>query len=117
MKLYHLDEMQRGWFVGSFNPAAYNTNDVDVGFKEYAKGDYEPPHHHKIATEITLVTSGSALFNFVNKKEIHLLKKGDIIVIEPGEVVAFSAIEDCSTVVVKIPGILDDKYINLGTEE
>ncbi|RMS08032.1 hypothetical protein ALP73_04932 [Pseudomonas coronafaciens pv. garcae] len=36
---------------------------------------------------------------------------GDIIVLEPGDVTAFEALSDTTTVVVKVPGALDDKYV------
>lgn len=49
MKNYKLDKMIRGWFVGNFDPSVFKTNDVEVGVKEYKKGDTEEKHHHKIA--------------------------------------------------------------------
>jgi len=36
---------------------------------------------------------------------------GQIIVIEPGDVTDFKAITDATTAVVKIPGALNDKYM------
>jgi hypothetical protein len=39
------------------------------------------------------------------------LGPGDIVVVEPGEVVDFVAITDAVNVVVKVPGALGDKYI------
>ncbi|KPZ23952.1 hypothetical protein ALO38_200196 [Pseudomonas coronafaciens pv. zizaniae] len=36
---------------------------------------------------------------------------GDIIVLEPGDITAFEALTDATTVVVKLPGALDDKYV------
>ena len=36
---------------------------------------------------------------------------GDIIVLEPGEVTSFEAMTDATTVVVKVPGALNDKYV------
>lgn len=105
MKHYMLDEMVRGWFVGNFSPNAYQTSDVEVAVKQYKKGDQEAAHYHKIATEITLIVSG----------RVKLLGcewgAGDIIVIEPGECTAFCALLDTVTVVVKIPGANDDKYL------
>jgi len=37
---------------------------------------------------------------------------GDIIVIKPGTSTAFEALEDTVTVVVKLPGANNDKYID-----
>ena len=59
----------------------------------------------KIATEITLVLEGQV------KMFDQVWNEGDIISIEPNEATAFEALEDTITVVVKIPGALDDKYL------
>ena len=36
---------------------------------------------------------------------------GDIVVMEPGDVTDFQALEDAMNVVVKIPGANNDKYV------
>ena len=111
MKLYKIEDMRGGWYCGDFSPSCLKTKDVEVAFKTYDKGDRDIAHYHNVATEVTLITKGAALFNFIRLKEIHLLRKGDIVLIEPGEVVGFSAIEDTETVCVKLPSVLGDKYI------
>lgn len=104
MKHVKLDTMLKGWFVGQFSPAAFKTDSCEVAVKRYKKGDSEVAHFHKIATEITLVLSGSV--KMFNKQ----WTEGDIIVIEPNEATSFEALTDVITVVVKIPGVMDDKY-------
>jgi quercetin dioxygenase-like cupin family protein len=106
MKKNNLNNMVKGWFVGNFEPSLLKTNDVEVGIKEYKKGDYEVSHHHKIATEITVIISGKVKMNH------QIYNKGDIIVIEPNESTDFLALEDVITSVVKIPGANNDKYID-----
>lgn len=97
--------MTKGWFVGNFIPSLYITNDVEVGIKSYKAGSYEKSHFHKIATEITVIVSG----------EVEMLgqhySQGDMIVIEPEEVTDFLALTDVTTVVVKLPGANNDKYL------
>ncbi|TKX28192.1 hypothetical protein CQA38_08600 [Campylobacter sp. MIT 12-5580] len=105
MKNYKLDEMIRGWFVGNFEPSIFKTNDVEVGVKEYKKGDAEEKHHHKIAIEITVIISGKVKMNDME------YSKGDIVVIYPGEATDFEALEDTISVVVKLPGANNDKYL------
>ena len=100
-----LDEMVRGWFVGSFSPTAYQTQVCEVAVKYYKAGDKEPSHYHKVATEITLVLSGRV--RMVDQK----WGPGDIIVLEPGEATSFEALTDAVNVVVKIPGALNDKFL------
>jgi hypothetical protein len=105
MQCAKLNEMVRGWFVGAFSPAAYSTSDVEVGFKSYVKGAKEARHFHKIATEITLICKGLVRMNGQEFRD------GDIIVLMPMESCDFEVIEDTDTVVVKIPGAQDDKYL------
>lgn len=104
MKISNLSEMIRGWFVGGFTPSAHKTNNFEVAIKEYKAGDHEDSHYHKIATEVTVIVSGEVKMNNTT------YKKGDIIVIHPGESTDFIAITDVVTVVVKEPFISGDKY-------
>jgi hypothetical protein len=106
METRKLSEMINGWFVGAFEPTALSTKTCEVALKYYKKGDNELKHYHMIATEITLIVSGEVImFDKVWKEK-------DIIKIFPGESTAFEAITDAITVVVKIPGALNDKYIS-----
>lgn len=104
MKIFHLENMIKGWFVGNFKPTALLTNDVEVAVKKYKAGEYEPPHYHKIATEITVITDGEVRMNGVT------YTSGDIILIEPNQTTDFLAVTDVTTTVVKYPGANDDKY-------
>jgi quercetin dioxygenase-like cupin family protein len=105
MKSENLKNMVKGWFVGGFSPAAFNTDACEVAVKYYKAGDFEVAHYHKVATEITLVISGEV--RMVGKN----WSQGDIIVLMPGDVTAFEAISDSVNVVVKVPGALGDKYV------
>jgi quercetin dioxygenase-like cupin family protein len=99
-----LDDMVRGWFVGNFEPTAFRTDTCEAACKHYAKGDREARHHHRLATEVTLVLAGRARMNGA------VWKAGDIVVIEPFVSTDFEALEDTTTVVIKVPGAPDDKY-------
>jgi quercetin dioxygenase-like cupin family protein len=105
MKRFQLADMTRGWFVGDFQPTAFATQAAEVAVKSYAAGEREARHHHRIATEITLVQSGAVEMNGER------FESGAIIIIEPGESTDFHALEDTVTVVVKLPGARDDKYL------
>ena len=104
MKHYRFDDMVKGWFVGDFTPTSFSTKTCEVAVKRYNAGDYESSHHHKIATEITLVLSGQV--RMIGK----IWGEGDIIVLEPGIATDFEALTDAVNVVVKVPGALDDKF-------
>ena len=105
MNEYKIDEMFRGWFVGDFSPTAFKTDVCEVGVKHYKAGEKEDSHYHRVATEITLILSGRVFM--AGKERV----AGEIIVLSPGEVTNFIAIEDSINVVVKVPGALDDKFL------
>lgn len=104
MKRLHLSAMTGGWFVGDFSPTAFATSAAEVAVKSYRGGDREARHHHRIATEITLIQSGSVEMNGER------YDAGAIIIIDPYEATDFHALTDTVTVVVKVPGARDDKY-------
>ncbi|YCO03484.1 hypothetical protein ACB087_24165 [Vibrio sp. VNB-15] len=105
MNKTNLDNFVRGWFVGGFEPTLFKTTDVEVAVQKFTKGDKEASHCHKIATEITVIVSGKA------RMKDKILYAGDIVCIEPGEFTDFEALEDTVTTVVKLPGALNDKYL------
>jgi len=105
MKKNNLNKMFKGWVVGNFEPSVLKTDNVEVAVKKYLKGEYEPKHYHKIATEITVISQGKVNMNGVE------YNNGDIITIEPGEVTDFSVLEDTVTTVIKLPCVKDDKYV------
>lgn len=106
MKTANMQDMFKGWFIGNFEPSLFKTNDFEVAVKNYKRGDYEPEHFHKIATEYTVIISGKVKMN--NNE----YQAGDIIIMEPGESTDFECISEESTnVVVKIPGANNDKFL------
>lgn len=105
MKQAQLKDMVKGWFIGDFEPAAFNTPACEVGIKHYKAGDEKAAYYHRVATEITVLLSGSVSMRG------HIWSAGDIVVLEPGDITAFKALSDAVTVVVKVPGVLDDKCV------
>ena len=104
-KTYQIDQFVGGWFVGAFDPSILHTNDVEVALKAYKQGDSEVSHHHKVATELTVVVSGKV------KMRGETFEAGTIVEIQPGESTDFVALTDATTVVVKYPGASNDKYL------
>ncbi len=100
-----LEDMIRGWFVGNFKPTALQTDACEVGVKHYRAGDYESTHYHRIATEITVVVSGRV--RMLGSTYV----SGDIVTVPPMTATDFEVLEDAITVVVKVPGASNDKYI------
>ena len=105
MRVEKLDDMKGGWFIGNFEPSLFKTNDCEVAVKKYRAEDNESAHYHKIATEYTCIVKGRVrMFD-------HEFNAGDIVVVEPGDVTDFLALEDTINVVVKLPGANNDKYV------
>lgn len=97
--------MTGGWFVGAFSPTALTTDACEVAVKSYLAGAIEAAHYHRVATEVTVILSG----------RVRMCDRewgaGDIIVLDPLDVTSFEVLEDAVTVVVKTPGVLEDKYL------
>ncbi len=105
MKVFSIDQMTKGWFVGDFLPTALAVDGFEVGVKRYKSGDSESIHFHKIATEVTVIIEGQVKMNGVT------YNSGSIILIEPNEATDFYALTDVITVVVKCPSVPGDKYL------
>jgi len=105
MRKSRLNDMLGGWFVGNFEPTFLKTEAVEVAVKRYAAGESTVRHYHKVATEITAVITGEVT---INGKHYYA---DDLIAMDPGEIADFTALTDAVTVVVKIPGMLNDKYL------
>ena len=103
MKIFNINNMKAGWFVGDFEPTAYRTKDFEVCFRTHPKGEEWDTHYHEKITEINLLISGKMLLQ--NKE----LNSGDIFVLEPFEIANPIFLEDCDILCVKTPGIVGDK--------
>lgn len=105
MKKANLKDMIGGWFVGDFDPAAFKTAGCEVALKKYSAGAKEAAHYHAVATEITLIVSGRVRMCGREWED------GSIIIIEPRDSTDFEALTDVVSVVVKVPGALNDKFL------
>ena len=106
MKIFNLNSMVKGWFIGDFEPNAFKTVECEVGVKKYLKGDYEQKHFHKEAIEVTLIISGKV------KMGGKIFNSDDIILIEKNEAVDFEVLEDTITAVYKSRSVLNDKFLS-----
>jgi len=104
MKISKLDNMDKGWFIGNFEPSLFKTDDCEIAVKKYRKGESRKAQCHEIATEYTVIVKGCV------KMFDKIFSAGDIVVAEPGDVTAFVALTDAVNVVVKLPGADNDKY-------
>lgn len=97
MKLYRIEDMKGGWFIGDFEPSIFKTNNFEISYKYHKKDEILDAHYHDTVTEINLVTRGEVIIQ--NK----ILKMGDIFVLYPFEIADPTFPCDCEIVCVKIP--------------
>lgn len=105
MKLYRIEDMVGGWFVGNFEPNAFKTELFEVSYKKHPKNEIWDIHYHEQITEINLLVRGEMILQ--GKK----LVSGDIFILYPYEIANPTFIEDCEIVCIKTPGITNDKII------
>jgi quercetin dioxygenase-like cupin family protein len=105
-----MSEMVGGWFIGDFTPSVLQTSGFEVGVKSYDAGTIDPEHYHKVATEVTVIVSGRARMGDLT------IGSGDIVIVEPEDVVRFEAITDVTLVVVKMPSAKGDKFLTSPAE-
>jgi hypothetical protein len=98
------DAGDRGWFVGDFERSAHKTTDLEAAYQTNYKGETSKAHYHKIATEINLITSGKVNICGV------IYTAGMGIIFYPGDICEAEYLEDTTTMVIKVPGPLNDKY-------
>jgi len=103
-----LHDMVGGWIVGNFEPTCLKTAACEVACKHYEAGAAEAAHVHRVATELTLIATGRVAMNG------RTFSAGEIVVLEPGEATDFRALEKTTTVVVKMPSVIGDKYLVAG---
>ena len=68
-------------------------------------GETEALHKQLVAIEITVVIDGTVRIG------TQVLEKGQIAIVDPGEIVDFESLTDSSLVCIKFPRIPQDKVI------
>lgn len=106
LERHQLNEFTKGWFIGNFTPTLFPTDAAEVAVKNYKAGEHESAHHHKIATEFTVIVSGRV------KMSGEEIGPGEIVKIHPGQSTDFTALTDVTTLVVKMPCAAGDKYVD-----
>ena len=105
MKIAKLSDFTNGWFLGNFEPSLFKSPDFEICVKNFKKGEVEAAHFQRIATEVTVVLSGSV------RMGEHVLQVDDILTIYKDEICDFEALTDCKVLGVKFPSLPDDKVL------
>lgn len=105
MKTCSINSMKGGWFIGDFEPSILKTKDFEVACKYYKGGEKDGRHVHRVATEITLIVTGTVEMNGKT------FGSGDVIMLDPGESCEFVAVSDTTLIAVKHPSVQGDKHL------
>lgn len=108
MRMFRIEDMVRGWFVGGFQPTAWHTMGFEVGYRVHPKDSPNDDHYHTTVTEINLIVSGHMT---IQGKE---LRTGDIFTLEPWEITNPVFHEDTGIVCVKVPSMDDKRPLQVG---
>lgn len=101
MKLFNLNDMKLGWFVGNFEPTAFKTSNFEVSYKLHRKNEKWDKHFHTTVTEINLIIRGKM------KIQGKLLFSHDIFILEPYEIADPEFLQDTEIICVKTPSAND----------
>jgi hypothetical protein len=100
---YRLEDFKLGWIIGDFSPSLLHSKEIEISIKHFKKGEVESSHKQLIATEITVVVSGSIRLG----KSLYGVN--DIIQILPDTYADFESLTDSSLVCIKYPSLPSDK--------
>src|SRR5690242_8764616 len=93
----------KGWFVGPWNSSV----PIPVG---YANQGIQENHYHAQMYEVYLIAKGTSIALVENQTV--LLRAGDMLVVEPGEVHTFvESSEDYLHFVLQFPFVAGDKVL------
>ena len=106
MIINKLENFEKGWVVGNFDPAIFKSSNVEVGVKQYKKGERESSHYQLTAIEVTIVISGKVRLG------AEILDQFQIATIFPLEEADFECLEDSILVCIKSPSCPNDKVIS-----
>ena len=104
MKVFRIDDMFKGWFIGDFEPSVYKTKNFEVGYHKHTKGEPTQNHYHKESIEFNVIIKGKMKING------QVLNKDDIFVFNPYEVSEGEFLEDTELIVVRNASNTEDKY-------
>jgi len=103
MKIAHIEQFTKGWFVGNFDPSLLKA-DFEVGLHQHKAGEFHQDHFHKLGTEINVMIEGHLLLNG------NEFGPGEIFVLEPYEISQVEYLTDVKLIVVRDISDPNDKY-------
>ncbi len=104
-KIFKIEDMFRGWFIGNFEPSVYKNCTFEVGYLYHKKNELWDTHYHNNIIEVNLLIEGKMILNDIE------INKNEIFIIDRKEIACPIFLEDCRIICIKIPSILCDKII------
>lgn len=103
MTEFHRLDVLCGRITGMERPFLYHMSEAELIVRYYEKGEGECSHIHDETTEIIVVVEGSIRFG------MRVLKKGDVVLIDPDEKHGFRALKKTSLMIFKAPCVPGDE--------
>ena len=107
MKFGNINNFERGWIVGDFEPSLFKTKSNDIGILRVNKGDKSDGHFHKKHIEYNIIINGKV------KIQDSILIENDIFIYEPLDKSYVEFLEDTTLLVIKNPSTNNDKFYDL----
>jgi len=105
IKIYKLEDMFRGWFIGNFEPSIFKYSGVEIGYLHHKKNEKWQTHFHNNLIEVNLLVQGKMILNDIE------INKNEIFVIDKKILACPIFLEDCYIMCIKIPSMVGDKII------
>lgn len=105
MKISRIEDTEKGWFIGDFPKAAFQSKDFEVSWRIHPAGQVWDLHYQENSYEINLLISGEMILNGTR------LISGDVFILDPYEITDVNFIKECSIVCVKTPSLPNDKIV------
>jgi len=99
-----LNDFFKGWLVGRFSPALFES-DIEVGIARHTAGEYHQDHFHKKCTEYNIVVEGQVKIND------EIFGPDDIFILHPYEVSIAEFLTDVTVVIIRDRSDPADKYL------
>lgn len=105
MRYFDPKDSVGGWFIGNFPKTVLTTDQFEVSYKTFKKGEKSDGHIHTKSTEYNLVVSGLVLIN-----NSDVVGEGFGFIYEKNEPSVVEFLQDSALVVIRVPSVNDKEY-------
>lgn len=104
-KQINMNDYTRGWLIGDFFPSIKKIKEYEIALLRHKKDEKWGFHYHKEADEINILISGKMILNNIT------INSNEIFILEKNIIACPIFLEDCNILCIKLPSVIDDKYI------